>query len=456
MLKPLPTQLSGAKFLADRKAALLADEPRVGKTGAAVIAADYSFAEKILVITTASGRGVWNAGLPAWSKFDRRVQVIHNKHHVLDLSREPCVVVGWPSLLDAEIRAQLLRAEWDVVISDEDHYAKDFNAKRTQALYGVSCEDGAHLNNNLAIYARAKQVWCLTGTPLPNSPLDMYPRLRALAPNRLRAHDNMPDVTKLSAFKDRYCVIRPMRIGKGAYKRFLDVVVRGKNEHELAHRLNGFMLKRTQKDVGIREPIHELLPLIVTDALRRSADADLDKQAILEAAKAGDTRKLELHLGPLRRLTGELKARAVVEAVKEEFACGLDKIVLMRWHTEVGAIIREGLKDFGVVSIDGSTSACDRKAAEDRFRTDPKCRVFDGQIQAAGEAIDLSAAAVLIFVETSLIPKDMKQASLRITNHTQTRQAFVRVATLQGSIDEALQDILLRKWSSIREVLGND
>jgi hypothetical protein len=26
-----------------------------------------------------------------------------------------------------------------------------------------------------------------------------------------------------------------------------------------------------------------------------------------------------MHLGPLRRLTGEIKARAVVEAVKEEF-----------------------------------------------------------------------------------------------------------------------------------------
>lgn len=454
MLTPLPTQLSGAKFLADRKAALLADEPRVGKTGAAVIAADYVFADKILVITTASGRAVWKAGLPAWSRFGRRVQVIDSKHHVVDVSKEPCVVVGWPSLLDHSIRAQLLRIEWDLLIADEDHYAKDFEAKRTQAVYGVPTEDGAHLNNHLALYARAKQVWPLTGTPLPNSPFDMYPRLRALDPKRLRAYDGMPDVTKLSAFKDRYCVVRPMKIGNGAYKRFVPVIVRGKNEHELAHRLNGFMLKRTQADVGIREPIHELFPLIVNDALRRSADGDLDKSAILDAAANDDTKKLELHLGPLRRLTGELKARAVVDAVKEEFACGLDKIVLMRWHKEVGAIIREGLKDFGVVSIDGSTSASDRKYAVDRFRSDPKCRVFDGQIQAAGEAIDLSAAAVLTFVETSLIPKDMKQASLRITNHTQTRQAFVRVATLQGSIDEALQAILLRKWSSIREVMA--
>ena len=453
MLKPLPTQLSGAKFLADRKVALLADEPRVGKTGAAVIAADYIFANKVLVITTASGRGVWQAGIRAWSQYPRRVQVVTHKDFILD-DREPCVIVGWPSLLDAGIRAQLLRIEWDVLISDEDHYAKSFEAKRTQALYGVITDDGHHLQNKLALYARAKQVWTLTGTPLPNSPLDMYPRLRALAPDRLKASSGLPDVTKLSAFTDRYCVTRPMRIGQGAYKRFVPVVVRGKNEGELAKRLEGFMLKRTQADVGIREPIHEIWPLLVNDALRRKADRDQDKEAILRAAEEGDTKKLDLHLGPLRRLTGTLKAEAVVDAVKEEFACGLDKIVLMRWHTEVGTILRDGLHEYGVVSLDGSSSARDRKLAEERFRDDPKCRVFDGQIQAAGEAIDLSAAAVLVFVETSIIPKDMKQASLRITNHTQKRQAFVRVATLQGSIDEALQAILLRKWSSIREVLA--
>jgi hypothetical protein len=32
--------------------------------------------------------------------------------------------------------------------------------------------------------------------------------------------------------------------------------------------------------------------------------------------------------------------------------------------------------------------------------------------------------------------------------------AFGRVAVLEGSIDEALQEILLRKWTAIREVIA--
>ena len=80
-------------------------------------------------------------------------------------------------------------------------------------------------------------------------------------------------------------------------------------------------------------------------------------------------------------------------------------------------------------------------------------RVFLGQIAAAGEAIDLSAACELLIVEPSIIPSQMKQISLRVTNHTQTRQVRVRVATLDGSIDDAVQSSLLRKWSAINEVL---
>lgn len=453
-MKPLPTQLSGARFLASRRAALLADSPRVGKTGAAIMGADYIFARRVLTITTASGRAVWRRAVPSWSIFPHKVQIV--KTHVLPATT--WAIVGWAQLTDPTVRAALLAVKWDLIIPDEDHYAKDFSAKRTQALYGALDEDNdAVLHTRNALYTKAGAVWRLTGTPLPNSPFDAFPALRALTPERLKADParGWLDVTAQSAFKKRYCKIRPMKIGRGGYKRWIDVIVSGQNEDELAARMEGLYLKRTQKDVGIREPVHEILPLIVDERLRRQVDAlpNSDLEAILNAAENDDTRTLDMMLGPIRRLTGEAKAHAVVEAVGEEFNCGLDKIVLMRWHKDVGRILREGLSKYGVVSVEGATSARDRALAEERFRDDPKVRVFDGQIQAAGEAIDLSAAAVLWFVETSIIPKDMKQASLRITNHAQTRNCFVKVCALEGSIDEALQTILLRKWASIREVM---
>lgn len=454
MLTPLPTQLSGAKFLADRHFALLADEPRVGKTGTAIIAADYILADTILVVTTASGRAVWRRDFPRWSNYNRPVRVLMEAPRRTD-KLDGVSIVSWQGLTNPRLRAALLDRKWDLVIGDEEHAAKNFESKRTQAFYGTLLEDGGKLHTAAAVTGRAANIWPLTGTPLPNSPLDMYPRMRALCPSRLCADParGWPDVLRLSAFTKRYCITRPMKIGRGAYARRLDIVVAGVNEKELHDRIGDFMLLRTQADVGIRPPVYETFPLEVDERTRRRVDGDAELAEILKAAEAGDTRKLEMHLGPLRRLTGEINAHAVVAALKEEFAGGLDKVVLMRWHTEVGKILREGLKDFGVVTVDGSTSPREREAAEIAFRTNPNIRVFDGQIQAAGEAIDLSAAALLLFVETSFVPKDMKQASLRITNHTQTRQAVVRVCVLEGSISEAAETILLRKWGSIREVL---
>lgn len=451
---PLPTQLSGALFLSRNNNALLADEPRVGKTGAAVIAADYNLDRDILIVTTASGRPVWRRAIPQWSEFPRPVRVLTQPPRA-DQKLDGVSIVGWGQIAEPAMRAALMSRKWCRVILDESHAAKNFEAKRTCAAYGDIEEDGRVHWPRTGTIAQAKGVWCLSGTPLPHDPSDVYPMLRALAPERLLADlDRLwPDVSTQQAFIDRYCVYR---MKKTSRFRSVRVIVNGKNLPELRDRMEGFVLLRTQKDVGIRPPVYELLPLMVSEAVRRKADGDLDSETVLAAIDAGNTRDLEMHLGPLRRLTGTLKAQAVIQAVRDEFESGLDKIVLMYWHEEVGDILADALKDFGVLRLDGSTPAPARGPIEQQFLNDKSKRVFLGQIVAAGEAIDLSAAAMLWFVEASFTPKDMKQASLRITNHTQTRQAIVRVCVLEGSIDEAIQSSLLRLWTAIREVLSND
>jgi SWI/SNF-related matrix-associated actin-dependent regulator 1 of chromatin subfamily A len=453
MLKPLPTQLSGAKFLAERKTALLADAPRVGKTGAAIMGADYIFARAILVVTTASGRSVWQRAFPQWSTLPRNVQVLMPSGSLRPDA--DVVIVGWGSISDPAIRSRLLMRKWDLVISDEDHWAKSFDAARTRAFYGDMIEDGGRILISTALAKKAETIWLLTGTPLPNSQLDAYPRLRVLQVEKMLANPakGWPDVTKFPDFRNRYCVWHPMKVGRGAWAKWVDVVTKGKNEEEFRERFNGWMLLRTQEDVGIRPPVYETFPLIVSEANRKAADAGLKSAAVLAAAENGSTSELDMSLGPKRRLTGEIKARAVVEAVREEFAGGLKKIVLAYWHKDVGDILEDGLSKLGTVRLDGSSSDKQRLHAEVAFRTDPRIGVFLGQIQAAGEAIDLSVADELLCVEVSLIPKDMKQIALRITNNQKAGLTRVRVASLSGSIDEPLQEILLRKWSSIRKVL---
>lgn len=449
-MTPRPHQLEAASFLAARKTALLADDPRCGKTGAAILASNYILAQRILVITTASGRAVWADAWPQWDSYDLPVQVITSAKDK-PLARG-VTIIGWAALTSPAIMAELLRWNFDLLISDEDHFAKSFSAARTRALYGTLLVNNRYMDVSKALAFKAERVWCLTGTPLPHSPFDAYPRLRALDPERLDADParGWPDVAAEEDFRHRYCIVRMKRISQF---NSIPVVVGGRNEAELRARMEGFFLRRTQQDIGITEPIYDTMPLVISSAERARAEKHIDQAAILKALDSDDTAALDMHLGPLRRLTGTLKAEAVVAAVKDEFECGLDKIVLAYWHKDVGDILQDGLREFGVARVDGSCTPTDRQRAltEWSFRD---ARVFLAQIEAAGEAIDLSAAAELWFVETTFSPKQMKQMALRITNMNQKRQPIVKVCVLKGSIDEAVNKRLMMLWSTIGKVIS--
>ena len=435
-------QIAGAQFLASRQAALLADEQRVGKTAAAITACDYVMAENILVVTTASARAQWAREFREWG-LPRETRVIFSAKE--RVPEGGVVIVAWTMV--AELREKLAARRWDVLLLDESHAAKNPGAKRTIAVFNTdpAAPEG--------LYASADHVWCLSGTPVPNSPADLWPTLRALAPTRLMYYVPSDNGTpfEYDRFVERYCTYK-MRHFNGAWTK---VIKGGKNLDELNERVKGFWLRRTQQDVGIRAPIYSTFALTVDKLPPELRDSE-DAQLVFDAMETGETETLEMHLGPIRRLTGHMKAHAVVAAATEMLEeGGLDKLVLMAWHTDVIDILYTGLARFNPVGIDGRTPAARRDVTARVFQQRADTRVFIGQIQAAGEAIDLSAAAELWFVEPSFVPKDMSQAAMRITNHSQKRQALVRVCALAGSIDEALMTILTRKVATIRTIMEN-
>lgn len=438
----MPTQIQGAEFLAKRRRAFLWDSPRVGKTGAAIMAADLILARSILVITTASGRGVWRQAFPAWSALPRRVRVLGS-----DPSGKTDVgIVSWGQL--SAIPANIGERP-DLIILDEHHRASNPEALRTRHTYGRMIDGGEKMLTDHAIVQPSDRVWQLSGTPAPHDPGNLWAPMRATCPERLKASRSSPDVTSYDAFRARYCVMGQKKLSSGQR---IPIVLGGRNESELRGRLEGMFLRRTQADVGIRAPRYELLPLIVSPAERARIATVPNEKKILEAAEAGKTYELEMELGRLRHLTGVIKAHAVVEAVKEEFGNGLAKLVLAYWHRDVGDTLAAGLGFLGVVRLDGSTPPREREAVERYFRS-PANKIFLVQIEAGCEAIDLSPSDELWVVEYATSPRQMDQISKRITNVGKQRNCFIRACAIEGSIDEKLQATLVRLWNSIREVV---
>lgn len=448
---PTPAQIEGAMFLKDRRRALLADDPRTGKTGSTLLAAQLKnpSPSSVLIITTVSGRAVWVAALKAWAPSWPTPLVIDDWRKSLDLMvyGADLVIAGWPALSKRLFVSAATRKRWDLLIIDEGHMACKPGSARTRACYGLPGLDYACLAE------MADTVWVLSGTPAPNGLNDLHPMIRSLAPERLLGNQarGWGDVTNYDDFSKRYCQQRTKQVG---WQRWVTVTYGGQNVLELRDRLGGFLLRRTQAEVGIKPPLFESLPLRVSEATRKRIDDSCDEKAIVAAIDAGDSAGLDMHFTTLRRLTGALKVEPLAELVAEEIEGGYGKFVLMCWHVDVAEMLCDALADHGAVCITGATPPKERARLIDMFQTDPSCRVIAGQMLAIGEAVDLSAADELVFAEMSTVPKDMHQASLRITNLAKRHNTRVRVAAIAGSVEEGIQRLLTGKFRAINELLN--
>ena len=442
-LRPYPHQHAGADHLAGKKVAGLFDDPRVGKNLATILALDRIGAKRVLFVTTVSGRAVARLAFSENQAIPRKIQIMEPK----DKLTGDVVIVSWAGINNQTLRAKLLNTMWQVLILDESHYAKAFTAKRTRAVYGTPRLDGRHLDQTLALVIRAERCWLLTGTPLPHDLSDIYPAMRALVPELLLAHNGMPDVTTMTAFEDRYTVKKLIKPSPYFSKW---VKVGGKNESELKQRLNGngFFLRRTQQQIGILPPRFVLRPL-QSDEFDPIIEEGMDRDEIIEILESQRPHK---NLSALLHRHGIIKAGAVVDAVNEEFECGLDRIVLGYWHRDVGDILQAGLGHMGTARIDGQTPPQHRERIVRDFSLGG-ARVFLQQLAAAGESIDLSASSLLWFVESIFQPATMKQAAERVVNINNQRAPVVETTYIAGSIDELIQGRLMTLWASINRVI---
>jgi len=155
----------------------------------------------------------------------------------------------------------------------------------------------------------------------------------------------------------------------------------------------------------------------------------------------------------LRRYTAMSKVGAVAKMLDQELIeRQYDKVVVFAIHKDPIDTLREALKRHGAVALYGGTPPTKRQRNIDKFQNDPKCRVFIGQVTAAGTLITLTAANQVVFLESSWVPADNAQAAMRCHRIGQTRPVFVRVIGLAGSIDEQVQATLRRKTATLTQL----
>ncbi len=444
---PRPYQIEGARFLAARRARMLLDAMRVGKTPTAIHACDLVRAERIVWVT--KGRARWKHA-EDWAAFQTLGRAVKVLSSGKDVPLSTGVNIVSYELMAGPLLDALIGTGPQVVVFDEFHQLGNRKTKRTQAAYGKHC-DGAG-----SLISTASFVWLLSGTPIPRDPSQIYATLKALFPQAIAvsgsdtcAHTARP--MDYWSFVGRYCAVQQTPFGRK--------ITGAKNMPALREKVQPYFLRRTFAEVQDQVPPlrFEEMPLDTKEYLaalrKREMDAVLEELGITDESsdKEVDAALRGAHEATQRRLaklTGLAKIRPLAAAIAEELDEGLEKIVVFAWHREVIEQLAEALKLFGAVTMYGGSAGQPDRV----FAADPNARVFIGQIEAAGEAIDLSVADEIVFAEPYWTDGKMQQAYYRCSNPMKRRPVRVRFARASDGIDAKIMRVLKERAQTAKEL----
>lgn len=429
---PFPHQLTGARFLAERRAALLLDDMGLGKTATAIMAADLIGARKILVVCPAVVRTGWEDEFVTWQKIERPIRAVGGR--LLAAPGHGVTVVSHAALADAvSVAALRAGAPYDLVIVDEIHELRNFDAARTRAMYGEQ-----------ALFRTASYFWGLTGTPVVNSAADLWPFAAGPLGNPKSWWDWSMQFTVLKDAGNGD--VRPIGL------RQADV---------LADIFRPHVLRRTADSVGIQLPPLEMrdvmLPADPTALARAMAGLQQWDARRLTAALDDQDELKDSALASARRALGVAKAQALADHVRGILEAGEGPAVVFFQHTDVRKVAHAVLSTRAghkVSWIDGSVTRTQLRAAREWFQAG-RLDALLVQTQAGGVGLTLTRGCRAVVGELPWTAVALQQAVKRIHRITQTRACRADVLRLKNCwLEDALATTVGRKHRASEDFLS--
>jgi SNF2 family DNA or RNA helicase len=437
----LPYQRAGIVYAMQRSHTLIGDEMGLGKTiqGIGISNADPTV-KSVLIVCPATPKLNWRR---EWRKWD----VKHLTVGVMDakskgLTATDVVIINFDV---AKKFQDLLRTRtWDLLIIDEAHKVKNPDAQRTVAILGKKATKKKDKKTGKMIPVpavepiAAKRHAYLTGTPIPNRPVELWPMVERLDPNGLGK--------SFWKFANRYCDAKQTKFGwdfNGA-----------SNLDELQELLRAtFMVRRLKIDVLKDLPPKRRQVVLVEPDAKGRALIEKEKVAYENVSMKPQDGVTLSEMSRLRKEVAVYKVPFVIEHVDDMLEGGIEKICIFAHHKEVVDAL---MAHYGnaAVKIDGRvTKIEDRQAAVDRFQKDPTCKIFVGSILAAGVAITLTAAAYAVFAEIDWVPGNNSQAEDRIHRIGQTLRVLIQYILLEDSLDANMINKIMEKLQIIDAAL---
>ncbi len=448
-------QLAAAEYCLSRDHALVGDAPGLGKTAEAIMVGNAVRAKSTLVVCPASLRLNWEREVWAWSTIENvdTYPVLKAKDGINPHAHY--VIVSYDLLRSRAIQDAVLDKTWDHLILDEAHYLKDPKGnKRTKVICAPDM-----------LPSVVGRITALSGTILPNQPIECYNLFRLLNWEGLGC-------MSLAKFRETYyeegggMVRSPVwdeKLQANISKLHWSNEVRNIpcNLGDLQHRLrSSIMVRRLKEDVLHELPPKQwhLFPLALTPSMRRALRHPGWKQAekLYDLDPDAFNRGVPIDgaVSTARRELGEAKAEAVADYIEDLLGGGVEKLVVAAWHHSVLDYLRARLMEHKLVYMDGSTTPTQKQAAVDAFQKRRDVRIILGQTLSLGVGHTLTAAQDVVFCEPDWVPGVMEQMLDRIHRIGQEGAHVIgHVPVIPGTLDERILGTALSKSASIHEAL---
>lgn len=274
----------------------------------------------------------------------------------------------------------------------------------------------------------------MTGTPLMNTPLDLFIVLKWLGFER----------HSFFQFKKYYCVMG----GFGGYE-----VVGYRNLGQLQENLDSLMLRRLKNDVlDLPEKVHSTeyvemskLQTKIYNEVKSEIKEQIDKIKISNnpLAQLIRLRQATGYTGILSSQSKESAKLDRLEELVEEVAGNGGKCLIFSNWTDMTNPTFERLKRFNPAIITGETK--DREQQKDRFMNDDKCKCMIGTIGAMGTGLTLTAANTVIFLDSPWNRANKEQAEDRAHRIGTTSTVNIITLVCKDTIDERIEELVYQK-----------
>jgi len=360
--------------------------------------------------------------------YDEKIKALSTKSDVIVTNFETAVS------MEDELRAVLRKhGSRAMIVVDESFFAKNLDAKRTQAI------------KRLREYCGRAFVLC--GTPAPNSPTDIIEQFNIVDFGITFSGVSIPKEKQEAAALIKWVIEE-----RGPFVRHLKADV-----------LPDLPVKNFQKVLLPMQPgqcalYNEVLNDLVSD-LRSTDDSGFERKKMAFLARRSALLQICSSPSAVKKSLTEVpcKLLALDAILADLIGKQGEKVIIWSFYTATLEALCARYKQYNPVRYDGTiTDTVVRRESVRRFREDTDTMLFIANPAAAGAGLNLQSARYAIYESMSNQAAHYLQSLDRIHRRGQKNEVQYLILLCEHSIEISEYSRLLSKEQAAQEMLGDD